>query len=288
MTGSDPTPEDGKQPYPFDRELEALLKREFLDGIESATEDQLSREREDKILGLLLEDNFPLLSYVLELRQSLGIVTGLTEVYDRLRSTADSLSDSSDSSEESSKVYQLIVVLRNLIFAIQRLAAAIGVQESGLDVRKEAEAQLLLDKSIGRNFAERILQVVAPLFRGESLLPINEKSEEFLLFYQLEVEASDERRTKLLVLTRSIQEELSQRFTEDQLRAPNFRHFAFHLSIAIAQILLAPNDDSIPDSVYLDVKIKPNVTDAIKYGEQLGLNPYDVSDVIHEIVRRLR
>jgi len=318
MTHSDPIPGNGgDDSYDIDSELHSRLDAKKIEDIEFGEFDLQNSMREDEMVRRLLDDNFPLLPEILEIRTQLGEESGLTVVYEHLVARAGELRDefasTPDPSEELKHDYQLTYLQSRLVIAIQQLAAAKGAQESVLDqaqkiedsgdielanmwrefayeTRKDAEAQALTNESLGEKTATRILSAIAPEFKGESLLPITAASQEYLVVYRLKEEKSDDDRTEVKAYTKKAREILESKLSDGQRQHPDFEGFAFMLCNAAARATLEPKHTlgltSMQQGTYR-LMIDYNVADAVNTGPQIGIDPVEVRAIYEDILARL-
>lgn len=316
MTHSDPSPGVGP-PDDIDSELGSIFDAETAKDIQFAELDVEARVREDAMLTRLLENNFPLLPEILEVRTQLGVESGLAEVYGHLVDTMSNLRDRVASTPEAKEAlahnYQLAFLQSRLTIAVQLLAGAKGAQDSILDqvkicedagdyemaeiwrkfaheARKEAEAQALADDSLGEKTATRILQVLAPEFEGESLLPMTEESRGYLMMHRLKNEKSSDDRDAVKMYTVAAQTLLASKLTDEQRQHPDFENFSFSLCVAVARTVLEPKHTTGFTKIQLGTyrsMISYHVAEAMKYAPQMGIGSVEVRTIFEDILSQL-
>ncbi len=316
MTRLDPIP-DGGDASNIDSEFHSILDAEKAEDIEFAEYDLECRKTEDVMVKHLIDDGFPLLPQVLATRAELGEESGLTMVYEHLVSRTDELRDqlalTTTPSEELTRDYQLTYLKSRLVIAIQQLAAAKGAQDSALDqvkkfeedgdeeqanrwrefaheTRKEAEAQALTNESLGEKTAIRILSAVASEFEGESLLPLTEKSQEYLMMHRLKEEKSADDRLDLKSYTLMARELLESKLSDGQKMHPDFEKFAYSLTYALARNLVAPKytQGCSPEQLQgYRAMISYHVGEAVKFAPQIGLPAEEVRTIYEDILSEL-
>lgn len=316
MTHSDPIPDGGDANY-IDFGFRSIIDAEKLENIELGEYDLECRKVEDEMVKHLIDDGVPLLPQVLATRAELGEESGLTVVYEHLIGRANELRDqlvsTTTPSEELTRDYQLTYLKSRLVIAIQQLAAAKGTQDSVLDqvkrfeedgdeeqanrwrefaheTRKEAEAQALTNESLGEKTAIRILSAVASEFEGESLLPLTEKSQEYLMMYRLKEEKSADDRLDLKSYTIMARELLEIKLSDGQKMHPDFENFAFSLTYAIARNLVAPKytQGCSPEQLQgYTAMISYHVGEAVKFAPQIGLPAEEVRTIYEDILSEL-
>lgn len=317
MTFPESIPSSENDPHTLDNILRSILDDEATEDSEANEQMQETKITEDALISRLVDYDFPFISQILTIRDELGEDSGLTILYEHLiekRSKLDSkLATDADPSDQLKNDCQLTYLQGKLISAIQLLAAgkmchdaelqeartaedggnldaAKMWKEMAYETRKEAEAQVLTNESLGPKFAARLLHAVSPEFEGDSLLPLDKESESYLMMYRLKQEKSNDDLIDVKAYALMGREVLETKVTPGQIQHPEFDYFALSLSWAVSRSILGPKHTLGLSAEQIDTYkslIRVRMTEALKIAPELGIEPTDVLEMYESIVAEL-
>ena len=308
---------DGNKPD-IEEEFHTFLDNETLFDIEA--DEHLSQTAiiEDALMTRLLDDGFPLVPQILEINTTkFNDKHGLTPLYDFLVEQVNSQSASSpevpSSNEEASIDRQTAYLMSSLVSAVQILAAAKSYQDTLLnhaqvvedngstkgaeslrqaafEARKEVEAQLLTNESLGPKVATRILLIASPEFKGDSLLPLTEDSESYIMMYRLKQEKFYDTTDEVKAYATKAREILETKVKPGQIQHPEFDDFAFSLCWAISRSILGEQHTVGLSTEQIDayrMLIKFRIDEALKKAPELGIEADTIQELYESIISEL-
>jgi len=317
MTSHDPTPADSHGSDELIAPFYSMLHESTELDAEIRRIEQEAAADENAIIACLVESNFSLMSHVIDIRSHTSEGSSLMDLYlslsEKAESVPDNLSIPSDKTDSAHIEYLHICRKIELVLSIMKLAAAKGCQDTefyeaqladangdveiaeecrqdGYKIRKKAEAELLTDEMLGTELAIELLIATSHLFKGDSLVPINSDSEEYLLMYRLSIDKTEDDNRETANRSSTAKKILEMLIIPGHKDHPDFESFSFSLCWAIAQTSLLEKravwltPQQVDDYWFM---IRLEMKKALDLGPQIGISVADVQSMYDTVCQQI-